>query len=107
MFRYEGRKRGKNHLAENLCFSDNRFYPVLYELVDTRPAIAHSSDNGFLYSHNGNRLSISFGGRIMDEPFAEEQSYGRRFQYGKRIVYAGNTTIAERVFRESTYKILV
>lgn len=22
----------ENHLAENLCFSDNRFYPVLYEL---------------------------------------------------------------------------
>ena len=43
----------------------------------------------------------------MDEPIAEEQPYGRRFQYGKRIVYAGNTAIAERIFRESANQILV
>ncbi len=82
-------------MAENLCFSDNWFYPVLYELVDTRPAITHFGNNRFLYPDNVSRLSVPIGWWIMDEPIAEEQSYGRRFQYGKRIVYAGNTAIAE------------
>jgi hypothetical protein len=63
-------------LAENLCFSDNRFYPVLYELVDTRPTIARSDDNGFLCTHNGYGLFVPIGWRIVDEPIAEEQSYG-------------------------------
>ena len=82
-------------MAENLCFSDNRFYPVLYELVDTRPAVTRSSNNGILCPHNGNRLSVPFGGWIMDEPIAEEQPYGRRFQYRERILYAGNTLTSE------------
>ena len=31
----ERRERGKNHMGENIHFSDSRFYPVFYELVDT------------------------------------------------------------------------
>ena len=91
----KGVKEEKNHLAENLCFSDNRFYPVLYELVDTRIAITCIGNNRFLHPDNGSRLSVPFGRWIMDEPFTQKQYVRRRIQHREREFYAGNTAITE------------
>lgn len=70
LFRYKGSERGKNHMEQDLCIPDNRFYPVFPELVAVVSAAA--GKHGIVYLYHDRRVSFPVGCRSMDFTFAEK-----------------------------------
>ena len=62
----------KNHMEQNLCVPDNRFYPVFPELVAVGSAAATGGKHGIVYLYHDSRVSFSVGCRSMDFPPVEK-----------------------------------
>jgi hypothetical protein len=54
-------------------FPDNRFYPVLYELVDFGFTASFNSNSRILYPYHIRWLYLPVNGRIVDEPITQKQ----------------------------------
>ena len=76
LFGYKGSERGKNHMEQDLCVPDNRFYPVLPELVAVGFALAIGGKYKPVHLYHDSRVSFPFGCRSMDFTFAEKQPDG-------------------------------
>ena len=59
-------------MEQDLCISDNRFYPVLPELVVIVSAVATGGKHGIVYLYHDSRVSLSVGCRSMDFPPVEK-----------------------------------
>lgn len=72
LFRYKGSERGKNHMEQDLCVPDNRFYPVFSELVVIGFAVTTDCKYRFVYLCHDSRVSFIISCRSMDFTFAEK-----------------------------------
>lgn len=63
-------------MEQDLCIPDNRFYPVLPELVVIGSAVTTGGKHGIVYLYHDSRVSFPFGCRSMDFTFAEKQPDG-------------------------------
>lgn len=59
-------------MEQDLCIPDNRFYPVLPELVAVGSAAATGGKHGIVYLYHDSRVSFIIGCRSMDFPPVEE-----------------------------------
>ena len=59
-------------MEQDLCIPDNRFYPVLPELVAVGSAVATGSKHGIVYLYHDRRVSFIVGCRSMDFPPVEK-----------------------------------
>ena len=64
--------KGVNHMEQNLCIPDNRFYPVFPKLVAVGSAIATGGKHGIVYLYHDRRVSFFIGCRSMDFPPVEK-----------------------------------
>ena len=64
-------------MEQDLCFPNNRFYPVLPELVVVGSAVATGGKHSIVYLYHDRRVSFIIGCRSMDFTFAEKQPDGR------------------------------
>ena len=67
-----GVKEVKNHMEQDLCIPDNRFYPILPELVVIGSAVATGCKYRFVYLYHDSRVSFPVGSRSMDFPPVEK-----------------------------------
>ena len=63
-------------MEQDLCVPDNRFYPVLPELVAVGFALAIGGKYKPVHLYHDSRVSFPFGCRSMDFTFAEKQPDG-------------------------------
>lgn len=63
-------------MEQDLCIPDNRFYPVLPELVAVGSAVTTGGKYRFVYLYHDSRVSFATCSRSMDFTFAEKQSDG-------------------------------
>ena len=63
-------------MEQDLCIPDNRFYPVLPELVVIGFAVTIGSKHGIVYLYHDRRVSFIIGCRSMDFPPVEKQPDG-------------------------------
>ena len=59
-------------MEQDLCFPDNRFYPVLPELVAAGSAVATGGKYRFVYLCHDRWVSFIIGCRSMDFPPIEK-----------------------------------
>ena len=63
-------------MEQDLCISDNRFYPVFPKLVAVGSAVAIGGKHGIVYLYHDRRVSFVIGSRSMDFPPVEKQPDG-------------------------------
>lgn len=63
-------------MEQDLCISDNRFYPVFPELVAVGSAVAIGGKHDIVYLYHDSRVSFVIGSRSMDFPPVEKQPDG-------------------------------
>ena len=59
-------------MEQDLCISDNRFYPVFPELVAVGSAVATGGKYSIVYLYHDSRVSFFIGCRSMDFPPVEK-----------------------------------
>lgn len=63
-------------MEQDLCIPDNRFYPILSELVVIGSTVAIGSKHGIVYLYHDRRVSFIIDCRSMDFPPVEKQPDG-------------------------------
>ena len=63
-------------MEQDLCIPDNRFYPILSELVVIGSTVAIGSKHGIVYHYHDRRVSFIIGCQSMDFPPVEKQPDG-------------------------------
>lgn len=72
LFGYKRSERGKNHMEQDLCIPDNRFYPVFPKLVAVGYAVTTGDKHGIVYLYHDSRVSFAVGCRSMDFTLIEK-----------------------------------
>lgn len=94
-------------MEQNLRLPDVWVYFLLSQLVVVNVAVPAHSQCRILHFHDDCRLYPATDGGYLDEPLTKKQHDGRRIQYRKRIVHAGNQVNGKRVFGKPTNPFLV